>query len=103
MADRFVNTKLRDKVKWSLPWLLRYPTWRAGESLSRAKEPSGPSHLIFVVANHFEPGLGSVALGRLAKWCDLARATGDAIRDHDGTPFRHTNFFPAEQYERPLL
>jgi hypothetical protein len=22
-----------------------------------------------------------------------------AIRDHDGTPFRHTNFFPAEQYE----
>jgi hypothetical protein len=33
----------------------------------------------------------------------LARTTGDAIRDHDGTPFRHTNFFPAEQYERPLL
>ena len=103
MSDSFVNTKLRDKVKWSLPWLLRYPAWRAAESLSRAKDPSGPSHLVFVVANHFEPGLGRPALERLEKWCKLARATGDAIRDHDGTPFRHTNFFPAEQYERPLL
>jgi hypothetical protein len=103
MADNFENTKLRDKVKWSLPWLLRYPGWRAGEFVSRALESSGPKHLVFVVANHFEPGLGQTALKRLEKWCELARATGDAIRDHDGTPFRHTNFFPAEQYERPLL
>jgi hypothetical protein len=103
MSDSFVNTKLRDKVKWSLPWLLRYPAWRAGEFISRAKESSGPGHLIFTVANHFEPGLGAAALERQEKWCELARATGDAIRDHDGTPFRHTNFFPAEQYERPLL
>ena len=103
MSDSFVNTKLRDKVKWSLPWLLRYPAWRAGEFLRRAKVASGPSHLIFVVANHYEPGLGPAAVSRVEKWCDLARATGDAIRDHDGTPFRHTNFFPAEQYERPLL
>jgi hypothetical protein len=103
MADNFENTKLRDKVKWSLPWLLRYPAWRAGEVVNRFRDSSGPSHLIFVVANHFEPGLGSAALRRLEKWCELARATGDEIRDHDGTPFRHTNFFPAEQYERPLL
>ncbi|HKB66938.1 MAG TPA: hypothetical protein VKC61_13865 [Pyrinomonadaceae bacterium] len=103
MSDSFVNTKMRDKVKWSLPWLLRYPAWRAGEFLSRANESSGPTHLIFVVANHFEPGLGRPAVERLQKWCELARATGDALRDHDGTPFRHTNFFPAEQYERPLL
>lgn len=103
MSDSFVNTKFSDKLKWSLPWLLRYPAWRAGEFVSRAQDSGGPSHLIFVVANHFEPGLGETALRRLEKWCELARATGDAIRDHDGTPFRHTNFFPAEQYERPLL
>ncbi len=103
MADNFSNTRLLDKVKWSLPWLLRYPAWRAGELVSRWKNPTGVSHLIFVVANHFEPGLGQMALTRLEKWCELARATGDSIRDHDGTPFRHTNFFPAEQYERPLL
>jgi len=103
MVDDFVSTKWVDKVKWSLPWLLRYPAWRAGELVSRARDSSGPTHLIFVVANHFEPGLGHTALRRVEKWCDLARATGDSIRDHDGTPFRHTNFFPAEQYERPLL
>jgi hypothetical protein len=103
MADDFVNTRFRDKVKWSLPWLLRYPAWRAGEVVSRAKDQGGVSHVIIVVANHFEPGLGPTALSRLEKWCELARATGDAIRDHDGTPFRHTNFFPAEQYERALL
>lgn len=103
MADDFINARLRDKVRWSLPWLLRYPAWRAGEVVSRAKDPGSVSHVIIVVANHFEPGLGPTALSRLEKWCELARATGDAIRDHDGTPFRHTNFFPAEQYERPLL
>ena len=26
-----------------------------------------------------------------------------AVRDHDGTPFKHTNFYPAEQYHKPLL
>ncbi|MDQ6654163.1 MAG: hypothetical protein M3Y84_15660, partial [Acidobacteriota bacterium] len=30
-------------------------------------------------------------------------STGNAVRDHDGNPFRHTNFFPAEQYERRRL
>lgn len=103
MADSFVNTKLRDKVRWSLPWLIRYPAWRASEVVNSAKDSNGVTHLIFTVANHFEPGLGDKALARLQKWCELARTTGDAIRDHDGTPFRHTNFFPAEQYERPLL
>src|ERR1041385_1453534 len=103
MADDFVNTKLRDKVRWSLPWLLRYPTWRAREILSRATQSHGPAHLIIMVANHFEPGLDAPALPRLENWGELARGSGDSIRDHDGTPFRHTNFFPAEQYERPLL
>lgn len=99
----FVDTKLSDKIRWSLPWLLRYPFWRSRDLLRRATESSEPRHLVFLVANHFEPGLGAEALKRLEAWCKLARATGDAVRDHDGTPFRHTNFFPAEQYERPIL
>ncbi len=103
MADDFVNTKFLDKVIWSLPWLARYPAWRAGEFLSRRGQLGGPKNLVFIVANHYEPGLGDQALRRVEKWCELAKATGDALRDHDGTPFRHTNFFPAEQYERPLL
>ena len=99
----FVDTKLSDKLHWSLPWLLRYPFWRSRELLRGLTESNEPRHLVFLVANHFEPGLGTEALVRLESWCRLARATGDAVRDHDGTPFRHTNFFPAEQYERPIL
>ena len=99
------------KLAQSLPWLLRYPLWRAAERVRRLTETSGPQHLIFVVANHFEPGddLRSVVLdlptqqARLEDWCKQASAIGAAVRDHDGTPFRHTNFYPAEQYHRPLL
>ena len=99
----FVDTKFSDKLRWSLPWLLRYPFWRSRELIRGMTESNETRHLVFLVANHFEPGLGTEALARLDAWCKLARATGDAVRDHDGTPFRHTNFFPAEQYERPIL
>ena len=94
---------ISEKLRWSLPWLLRYPAWRARELARRLKDSQSASHLIFLVANHFEPPIGPEGLPQLEKWCKLARATGNAIRDQDGTPFRHTNFFPAEQYNPALL
>ena len=39
------------------------------------------------------------AAGPVDRWCKLAVRTGRSLRDHDGTPFRHTYFFPAEQYD----
>jgi len=87
-----------EKLKWSLPWLVRYPVWRLQEIFSRSSVTE-PTHIIFLIADHFEPGMGDEGLFRLDKWCETARATGDRIRDHDGTAFRHTNFFPAEQYD----
>lgn len=109
MSDR--DSGLLDKLSWSLPWLARYPFWRAGAAARRAREPQGPVHLVVVVANHFEPAWtrseGLLPLGeqrrRLDEWCEMARATGAAVRDVDGTPFRHTNFYPAEQYHAPIL
>ncbi len=97
------STSLVEKIKWSLPWLVRYPQWRFGELVRRLRDGSGLAHVIILVANHYEPGLGPIALRRVERWCELARATGNAVRDHDGTPFRHTNFFPAEQYEAQLI
>ena len=102
---------LLDKLSWSLPWLARYPFWRAGAAARRGREPEGPLHLIVTVANHFEPAWsergGFLPLDeqrrRLDEWCRVARATGAAVRDVDGTPFRHTNFYPAEQYHAPIL
>lgn len=103
---------IADRLIWSLPWLTRYPFWRAREVWKRAAvEVSGPQHLIFVVANHFEPSWNAegatldwnTQLDILDRWCEQARAIGSAVRDADGTPYRHTNFYPAEQYHPRLL
>lgn len=101
-----------EKLRWSLPWLARYPFSRAREMMTRISvETSRPQHLIFVVANHFEPGWNeqgvkldwNTQLVKLDRWCEQAHAIGAAVRDADGTPFRHTNFYPAEQYHPRLL
>jgi hypothetical protein len=105
------DSGLLTKLSWSLPWLARYPFWRAGAAARRAGEGEGPVHLVVVVANHFEPSWsergGLLPIDeqrrRLDRWCEVARATGEAVRDADGTPFRHTNFYPGEQYHAPIL
>jgi hypothetical protein len=103
---------LINKLAWSLPWLTRYPFWRAREVATRPRAlTNGQQHLIFVVANHFEPMWNeqgttldwNTQLAKLDRWCEQARAIGEAVRDADGTPFRHTNFYPAEQYHPRLL
>lgn len=103
MNEHTHESTLSQKLKWSLPWLFRYPFWRANELVHRLKQPHSKSHVVFLVANHWEPGTGQQAIPRAEAWMKLATETGNAIRDHDGTAFRHTNFYPAEQYERPLL
>lgn len=97
------SNKLSEKIRWSLPWLTRYPFWRLNEALRRDQHFEGPAHVIFLVANHFEPTSDPEGLRALEKWCEMARSTGNSVRDHDGTPFRHTNFYPAEQYDRRCL
>lgn len=96
------------KLKWNLPWLMRYPFVR-GKSLLE-KGAGGQKHIIFTVADHFEPSWSANGLldinaqrRRLDEYHKLARKTGEACRDADGTKFRHTNFYPAEQYDRPIL
>jgi len=91
------------KLRWSIPWLVRYPFWRANEFARRLSGGAEHTHVIFLVANHWEPGTGAQAIPRVEHWMKMARETGNALRDRDGMPFRHTNFYPAEQYERPLL
>lgn len=81
-------------------------------------EGSNPAHLIFVIANHFEPGyneetneFGGLGVtlswetqrSLVEHWCKRARVTGNAVADYDGTPLRHTNFYPGEQYHHTLL
>ena len=96
------------KVSCNLPWLVRYPWVRTKAFLERTAFEK--KHLIFVVANHFEPGWSdsgildhSEQMDRLRRYHKLARVTGQTTVDSDGTKFRHTNFYPAEQYHPEII
>ena len=102
------QTSFLTKLKWNLPWLARYPFVRANSFFEPRAD--GQKHIIFIVANHFEPSWsigGLLGLDeqrrRLDEYCKIARKTGDAVRDADGGKFRHTNFYSAEQYDRRIL
>jgi len=97
-----------EKVALTLRWLPAYGWQR----LARRPAPS-PVHLVFAVADHFEPSIRPEAVEtfasvkeqklRLEKWChEYPRALGEFL-DSDGRPFRHTYFFPAEQYDEPIV
>jgi hypothetical protein len=83
-------------------------TWRALKSPVR-----GPVHLIFALADHFEPAIDpedgqkrvprSEQERRLEWWAREYPKVVDAWRDHDGRALVHTYFYPAEQYDEGLL
>ena len=96
------------KLKFALPWLAKYPFNRMESFLGQKSEDQ--KHVIFTIANHFEPSWKAQGFHdldsqrkRLDEWYQTARRTGEAVRDADGTKFRHTNFYPAEQYHPELL
>jgi hypothetical protein len=74
---------------------------------------AGPVHLIFAVADHFEPAIHpedgqkrvspSEQERRLESWREEYPKAADRWRDSEGRPFVHTYFYPAEQYDEGLL
>lgn len=79
----------------------------------RRQGTRGRVHLVFCLADHFEPGIvpnkGSARAEkyeqerRLDVWCrEIPRVLGP-WRDAEGRPFYHTYFYPAEQYEPDLI
>jgi hypothetical protein len=106
MSENFVD--YLKKFKRALPWLVRYPFVRANSFLQF--DSNHKQNIIFIIANHFEPAWKEsgahdldTQLRRLDDWYEMARKTGEAVRDTDITKFRHTNFYPAEQYHPKIL
>jgi hypothetical protein len=99
---------LSRKLSRGARWLPGY----AWQRLTRSS-PAGPVHLIFALADHFEPAIvpadGSARAPydeqerRLERWCREYPRLVDGFRDSDGRPFNHTYFYPAEQYDRGLM
>ena len=99
---------MRQKLSYALRIAPGY-TW---QKLTR-RLPRGTVHLIIALADHFEPAIvpgdGRARAPyaeqeqRLERWCREYPKAIDAWRDHDGRPFIHTYFYPAEQYNRGLM
>ncbi len=105
LPENYLNL---ERVRWNLPWLIRYPFARTKAFLERTAFEK--KHVIFTVANHFEPAWSTngfldhkTQVRRLNDYRKTFREQAGTVLDADGTPFRHTNFYPAEQYDRELL
>ncbi len=94
----------------NLPWITVYGWQR----LVRGALPARSIHLIIGLADHFEPSYvpnvpsGTCAefaeqMRRIERWCREYPKMADPYRDHHGRPFRHTYFYPAEQYHEPVI
>jgi hypothetical protein len=74
---------------------------------------SGPVHIIFALADHFEPAFDPTSgykrvsraeqLQRMEAWAREYPKVVENLRDHDGRPLLHTYFYPAEQYDEELV
>jgi hypothetical protein len=98
-----------EKAKNNARWLPAYFWQRVMRGSSKAKTV----HVLFCLADHFEPGIvpnnGSARAEkceqeqRLEVWCrEIPRALGP-WRDAEGKPFYHTYFYPAEQYDPDVI
>lgn len=90
-------------------WLPAY----AWQRLRGRTAYQGCPHLIIALADHFEPaivpGAGPARASRteqerrLERWCKDYPKAVERHRDCDGQPFRHSYFYPAEQYDAGLI
>ena len=75
--------------------------------LRRPRHGGGLRHLVFCVADHFEPfrgGAGSKAAREcVARWVDGYPASVAGLCDADGFGPCHTMFYPAEERDAPCL
>ena len=98
-----------EKAKFVRPWIWAY-TW---QRCFRRLPDIRPLHLVIGVADHFEPmtrnGKRGVSVDRreqerrLRKWCREYPTAVESWRDDEGQPFRHTYFYPAEDYDAVLV
>jgi hypothetical protein len=97
------------KIVQGMRWVPSYG-W---QQLTRRAAGRNFSHLIISLADHFEPAYlpetpwlyarRDEQARRLERWCSEYPKIFDRWRDADGRPFRHTYFYPAEQYDEGLL
>lgn len=84
-------------------WLPAY----LGAVLSRPGLPSGQKHLMFCMADHYEPFRDGAAHAEartsVGKWTSAYPVLFGKYKDADGCSPRHTFFYPQEEYDSECL
>jgi hypothetical protein len=84
-------------------WLVGY----LRSVMRRPRRVAGPRHLLFCVADHFEPFRDrpseQEARELVGEWAAEYRRVAAGIQDADGRSPRHTFFYPAEEYDEGVL
>jgi hypothetical protein len=96
------------KIWSNIGWLPAY-IWQ--RTTRNRMTTTSPLHLIIAIADHFEPSMthdGRYADSReqerrLTAWCRDYPKMASRWVDSDGYCFRHTYFYPAEQYNNDLV
>jgi hypothetical protein len=73
-----------------------YVSWMATPS----PDVKGPTHLLVMFADHFEPNR---QVSTTDEWMRRYTAMASRHRDVSGRPPQHTWFYPAEQWEEPIM
>lgn len=102
------RASILSKLPTNLPWIARYPFSRMRSYLEMTAFEK--KQVVITIADHFEPAWKKGGfldkkgqIEQLRKFHAMARETGNSVYDGDGTKFRHTNFYPAEQYDPDVL
>lgn len=69
-------------------------------TLTPAPAVKGPTHLLVLLADHFEPNR---QLSTATEWVERYRRLAARHADATGRPPQHTWFYPGEQYEPAIL
>jgi hypothetical protein len=82
-------------------WLPSY--WRGRRRRRALRACTRPVHVLFAVADHWEPMWnhvdGGAAQARVDHWVREYPLAAGRFRDADGLPPQHTWFFPLDQYD----
>ena len=90
--------------------MLRHAELWLPQALQQSVSPrrlAKPTHVMFCVADHFEPNVGGAdparQRARVERWIEAYPALASRHRDGAGSHPRHTFFYPAEAYEPSLV
>jgi hypothetical protein len=87
-------------VRWkAYIWLPSYLSVRH----SNNQVPNSQKHLIFVITDHYEPGLGDRGIAINREWLEAFKPIADSHKDSYGNRFRYTWFYPYDHQNEHVL